>query len=48
MASATRITTFRRKRKTSNMGKKRKAKLRNKGTTQSYKALFGTEKNESN
>lgn len=44
MASATKITTFRRKRKTSNMGKKRKAQLRNKGTTKSYEALFGSEK----
>jgi hypothetical protein len=47
MASATKITTFRRKRKQSNMGKKRKAKLRNKGTTQSYEALFGPEKSAS-
>jgi hypothetical protein len=44
MASPTKITEFRRKRKTSNQGKKRKAKLRTKGTTQSYAALFGTEK----
>lgn len=41
MASPTKITEFRRKRKTSNMGKKRKAVLRNKGTTKSYEALFG-------
>jgi hypothetical protein len=44
MASPTKITEFRRSRKRSNMGKTRKAELRNKGTTQSYKELFGVEK----
>ncbi|MGE0529561.1 MAG: hypothetical protein AB7G93_02845 [Bdellovibrionales bacterium] len=41
MASKTKITEFRRRRKKSNMGKKRKAKYRNQGTTQSEKELFG-------
>lgn len=40
MASPTKITKFRRKRKKSNMGKTRKAKLR-RGTTKSAAALFG-------
>lgn len=41
MASASKITEFRRKRKKSNMGKSRKAKNRNQGTTRSEKELFG-------
>lgn len=41
MASKTKKTTFRRKRKQSNMGKTRKAALRNKGTTKSKAELFG-------
>lgn len=41
MASATKITKFRRKRKKSNMGRKRKAALRTKGSTRSKKELFG-------
>jgi hypothetical protein len=41
MASATKITEFRRKRKKSKSGKKRKAQNRNKGTTRSRKELFG-------
>lgn len=41
MASATKITKFRRKRKKSKAGKVRKAKNRNKGTTRSRKELFG-------
>jgi hypothetical protein len=40
MASPTKITKFRRKRKKSKQGTKRKAKLR-RGTTQSREALFG-------
>lgn len=44
MASATKITKFRRKRKKSKMGKTRKAKLRNKGTTLSHAALFDAAK----
>ncbi len=41
MASATKITRFRRKRKKSKAGRKRKAQNRNKGTTRSAKELFG-------
>jgi len=41
MASPTKITTFRRKRKLAKKGRKRKAKLRTKGTTRSKKTLFG-------
>lgn len=41
MASKTKITEFRRERKKSKMGRKRKAKNRNQGTTKSAKALFG-------
>tara|TARA_Y100001935_G_C17264396_1_gene488302 strand:- start:1154 stop:1360 length:207 start_codon:yes stop_codon:yes gene_type:complete len=41
MASASKITEFRRKRKESKAGKKRKAKNRNQGTTRSEKELFG-------
>lgn len=41
MASASKITVFRRKRKTAKMGKVRKANNRNKGTTLSAKELFG-------
>ncbi len=41
MASASKITWFRRERKKSNMGKKRKAELRSKGSTRSAKELFG-------
>lgn len=41
MASPTRITEFRRKRKKSKSGKKRKASNRNQGTTRSKKELFG-------
>ncbi len=43
MASKTKITEFRRKRKQSNAGKKRKAANRNKGTTKSAAKLFGDE-----
>lgn len=41
MASKTKITKFRRRRKKATQGKKRKAANRNKGTTKSKKALFG-------
>lgn len=41
MASKTKKTEFRRLRKKANMGKKRKAANRNKGTTKSQKVLFG-------
>ena len=41
MASKTKITEFRRKRKQSKQGRKRKAQNRNKGTTKSAKTLFG-------
>lgn len=41
MASATKITEFRRTRKKSKMGRKRKAQNRNKGTTRSAAELFG-------
>ncbi|MGE0764329.1 MAG: hypothetical protein AB7N80_13695 [Bdellovibrionales bacterium] len=41
MASPTRITEFRRKRKLSKQGRKRKAAVRAKGTTKSKSALFG-------
>jgi len=41
MASKTKKTKFRRRRKKSNMGRKRKAVNRNKGTTRSKKELFG-------
>jgi hypothetical protein len=41
MASPTKITKFRRKRKIAKQGRKRKAALRTKGTTPSKKTLFG-------
>lgn len=41
MASPTKITSFRRKRKLAKKGRKRKAALRAKGTTPSRKTLFG-------
>ncbi len=41
MASKTKVTKFRRQRKKANMGRKRKAANRNKGTTKSRKELFG-------
>jgi len=41
MASASKITEFRRKRKLSKAGRVRKAKNRNQGTTRSEKELFG-------
>jgi hypothetical protein len=41
MASKTKKTEFRRRRKLSKQGRKRKAKNRNQGTTKSHKALFG-------
>lgn len=41
MASPTKITEFRRTRKKARAGKKRKAALRNKGTTKSRAELFG-------
>jgi hypothetical protein len=41
MASPTKITCFRRKRKLAGKGRKRKAKLRANGTTASKKTLFG-------
>lgn len=44
MASATKRTSLRRKRKTAARGAKRKAALRNKGTTPSRAQLFGDEK----
>lgn len=44
MASPTKITKFRRKRKKARAGKKRKAANRNKGTTKSKAALFGDKK----
>ncbi len=43
MASKTKITEFRRERKQSKAGKKRKATNRNKGTTKSAAKLFGDE-----
>lgn len=42
MASPTRITKFRRERKKSKSGRKRKAQLRSKGSTKSMTALFGS------
>lgn len=41
MASPTRITEFRRKRKLSKQGRKRKASVRREGTTKSTSELFG-------
>lgn len=41
MASKTKVTKSRRRRKKANMGRKRKAANRNKGTTKSKKVLFG-------
>jgi hypothetical protein len=41
MASKTKKTEFRRRRKLSKSGRVRKAKNRNKGTTKSRKDLFG-------
>jgi hypothetical protein len=41
MASKTKKTEFRRRRKAAKRGKKRKAQNRNKGTTKSSKELFG-------
>lgn len=41
MASPTKITEFRRKRKLSKQGRKRKAAARSNGTTKSLTALFG-------
>lgn len=41
MASKTKITEFRRARKKSKAGRKRKAKNRNQGTTKSATELFG-------
>jgi len=41
MASPTRITEFRRKRKLAKQGTKRKATVRRVGTTKSLKDLFG-------
>lgn len=41
MASKTKKTKFRRRRKKGAMGAKRKAKNRNQGTTSSKKELFG-------
>lgn len=41
MASKTKKTEFRRERKQSKAGRKRKAKNRNQGTTKSPKELFG-------
>jgi hypothetical protein len=41
MASKTKVTEFRRRRKNAKLGKKRKAKNRNQGTTKSKKELFG-------
>jgi len=41
MASASKVTEFRRKRKNSKAGRVRKAKNRNQGTTLSEKELFG-------
>ncbi len=41
MASPTKVTSFRRKRKLAKQGTKRKAALRTKGTTRSKKTLFG-------
>jgi hypothetical protein len=41
MASPTKITEFRRKRKLSKQGKKRKAKVRREGSTKSKSTLFG-------
>lgn len=44
MASATKRTQLKRKKKNAAQGAKRKAALRNKGTTPSRKKLFGDEK----
>lgn len=44
MASATKRTQLKRKRKTAAQGGKRKAALRNKGTTKPSAKLFGDEK----
>lgn len=44
MASKTKKTEYIRERKRSTSGKKRKAALRNKGTTKPAKKLFGDEK----
>lgn len=41
MASKTKKTEFRRRRKVGKQGRVRKAKNRNKGTTKSKKELFG-------
>ncbi|MGE3757921.1 MAG: hypothetical protein AB7H97_09195 [Pseudobdellovibrionaceae bacterium] len=41
MASKTKKTELQRMKRNSGMGKKRKAKLRNQGTTKSAKTLFG-------
>lgn len=41
MASKTKKTEFRRRRKKASSGRKRKAANRNKGTTRSRKELFG-------
>jgi hypothetical protein len=41
MASKTKRTETKRRRKRTTAGKKRKASLRNKGTTKTRKALFG-------
>lgn len=41
MASKTKVTESRRRRKKANQGTKRKATNRNKGTTKSKKVLFG-------
>ncbi len=43
MASATKQTTTIRKRKRAGKGNKRKAQIRNQGTTQSQTELFGDE-----
>ena len=42
MASKTKKTKFRRRRKTGKMGRVRKALNRNKGTTKTQKELFGS------
>ncbi len=41
MASKTKATEFKRKRRDKGMGKKRKSALRTKGTTRTAKELFG-------
>jgi hypothetical protein len=41
MASDSKVTSARRRRKKANMGRKRKAANRNQGTTRSKKELFG-------